>query len=90
MPVQPPKANVAVPIIPVPENVPGKAGKVMVRDDAVVPADTATVPPTQTPKKCFSMSVFVDYRGLHLRENGVYDPGDYVPTQSKYLIGLYY
>jgi hypothetical protein len=34
------------------------------------------------------MDVFVDYRGLRLRQDGVYDPGDYVPTQSKYLIGL--
>jgi hypothetical protein len=88
IPVQPPKANIPVPIIPIQENVPGKAGKVIVRDHAVTPANTSFVPPTLMPKKCFTMDIFVDYRGLRLRQDGVYDPGDYVPTQSKYLIGL--
>jgi hypothetical protein len=83
MPIQPPKAS----IVPITENVPGQAGKITVQDHPVIPASTSTLPPTQMPKKCFTMDVFVDYKGLRLRKDGAYDPGDYIPIQSKYLLG---
>jgi hypothetical protein len=88
-PVQPPLAEGPTPIIPVRPDVPGQAGKVIVVDHPVMPADrdTGSIPINMMPKKCFNMNVFVDYRGLRLRENGAYDAGDYIPTQSKYLIG---
>ncbi|KAG4443039.1 hypothetical protein IFR05_001493 [Cadophora sp. M221] len=89
-PVQPPLADGPTPIIPVRPDVPGQAGKVIIVDHPVMPADrdSGVIPINMMPKKCFTMNVFVDYRGLRLRENGVYEKGDYIPTQSKYLVDL--
>ncbi|KAG4414042.1 hypothetical protein IFR04_012818 [Cadophora malorum] len=89
-PIQPPLADGPTPIIPVRADVPGEAGKVIVVDHPVMPVDrdSGNVPVNMMPKKCFTMDVFVDYRGLRLRENGAYDRGDYIPTQSKYLVDL--
>ena len=89
-PIQPPLADGPTPIIPVRPDVPGSGGKVIVVDHPVMPADrdTGNVPLNMMPKKCFTMNVFVDYRGLRQRDDGAYEAGDYIPTQSKYLIGM--
>lgn len=90
-PVQPPLAEGPTPIIPVRPDVPGSGSKVIVVDHPVMPADQdkGNVPQNMMPKKCFTMNVFADYRGLRAREDGTYEAGDYIPTKSKYLIGMY-
>jgi hypothetical protein len=87
-PVQPPLANGPTPIIPVRPDVPNLAGKVTVVDHSVMPGNTGNVPANLMPKKCFTLNVFADYRGLRLREDGTYDAGDYIPTKGLYLVGM--
>jgi hypothetical protein len=90
IPIQPPGADTKVPIIPVPRDIPGQGTRIIFQDHPVSPPsrDKGNVPPSLMPMKCFTMDVFADYKGLIQRVGGVYDPEDYVPTQSKYLLGL--
>ncbi|KAF2257915.1 hypothetical protein CC78DRAFT_622237 [Lojkania enalia] len=84
--VQPPFANDSVPIIPVPDDIPGKAAKVITIHHPTIPSSTGSIPLNMMPKKCFTMDVFVHQKGLRPRLNGAYDAGDYVPTKGKYLL----
>lgn len=85
---------------PVPVEVITGTSRVIFKDNPNIPKNDGKFDPNQPPQKCFTLEVFPDYKGPQDRpenrtSNGNqpidtgYSPTDYVPTQNKYLLGLY-
>jgi hypothetical protein len=86
-PAQPASPKGPLPAIPSQIPAPGKAIVVPFTKSGP-PINTGSLPPNMMPIKSFTMDVFVNSKGLKLRQNGVYEPSDYVPTGGLYLIGM--
>ncbi|KAF2001043.1 hypothetical protein P154DRAFT_464864, partial [Amniculicola lignicola CBS 123094] len=90
IPEQPSGPDTGKPVIPVPRDIPGQGSKVIFNDKPTVPTDQdkGNIPVNMNPIKCFTLDVFVDYKGLYPRTGGFFHPDDYIPTNGKYLIDL--
>ncbi|ORY12599.1 hypothetical protein BCR34DRAFT_613864 [Clohesyomyces aquaticus] len=90
IPVQPSGPDTGKPVIVIPSDVPGQGSKVIFNDKPTMPTDRdkGNIPGNMIPIKCFFMDVFVDYKGLYPRNDGIYHPDDYIPTNGQYLNDL--
>ncbi|KAF2994240.1 hypothetical protein E8E13_000446 [Curvularia kusanoi] len=78
-------------VVNIPVDVPGNGSKIIPVDKPTDPTDSdkGHIPQNMLPIKSFQLDVFAAYKGLHPRiPPGVYDPDDYIPTNSKYLIDI--